>query len=85
VADVPFATTCDVATVKAEAAKTNGLRISGPCGARSLEYTSWPRCRMCNDYCCPAHHTPGTVIDEDLDSPATCICLACTEAGEEED
>lgn len=49
------------------------------CEARSEEYTSWARCRVCLCDCCPSCATPGTTIDAELDSPESVICKLCAE------
>ncbi len=66
------------------------------CGARSEEYTEWPRCRCCENHICPACRVRGSEQDEDRetgggeDGPAvsyevqTVWCQHCLESGEAE-
>lgn len=66
---VRFATTCDV-----------GKRAAYPCKARSLEYTTWPTCRVCHADVCPQHAAPGTLEeDKGFDGQRTVVCVQCTE------
>lgn len=52
------------------------------CEKRSQEYSSWPSCRECLDDICPDCQGHDTLIDADLDSPATCLCVECVAAWE---
>lgn len=54
------------------------------CEARSEEYSSWPRCRLCLCDCCPSCAQPGTYFEADLDSPESVICKLCCAHQEDE-
>lgn len=41
------------------------------CEKRSIEYTSWPSCRMCMDHICLNCASPGTA-SEDEEHAVTC-------------
>lgn len=66
---VRFTTTCDFKAHTGDEA----------CGRRAGEYTSWPHCRECGMDLCPEHQVPGSLIDADVDQPATALCVDCVE------
>ena len=47
------------------------------CHERSEEYTAWPYCRDCLEDICPDCAEPGSLIEADLDQPATVQCRRC--------
>lgn len=70
--DVRFASLCD-AQVSVFAPDVPGMIRSGPCGARSREYTSWPECRECGDSVCRAHEAHGSRTEDDGRIRVTCV------------
>jgi hypothetical protein len=63
---VRFATLCDTI-----------IRKDARCNARSVEYTAWPTCRVCQNDVCTKHTREGTATEADVNSPVTVICINC--------
>lgn len=78
---VRFATTCDAEIGVTGDPTAKSIIVS--CDKRSPEWEAWPRCRCCDAHCCPEHVVPGTLQEADFETPATCVCPTCREAGDE--
>lgn len=70
---VKYASRCDVTVYESLTDPSRG----SACGKRSVEYTEWPTCRVCNDHVCADHEVPYTHRAGEGERPETCLCPPC--------